>query len=400
MNFAATIDKKISRFDEDKYRDNIILVLTAILLSVLTSILFYLQTLSLSGAWESDLPTHISYALYMDNYSILFALIKWLYTVTNYMNYSIGLLEGLTVGFAFLVVTITIEKLFSHSRWLSMAISFCLLFLTNMYVPGLFPRFYRGSLISQPWHNITYNAMRPFAVLTMLFFASLHKIYREEKRISLKYWLLTCVSLVISAMLKPNFLMGFAPALLVYLLIDFFGKRNTFKNEFLLGCVVLPAIAILPIQAGLLFDDSNGLIFGPSIFFFTEGVVFFIMKFVSSLLLPAIVYIYNRRRLDNGAGIAAWGFFWVTLQAMFIMESGIRQTHGNFLWGCEILGYILFMYTFSMLIRDFKEYRAGVVEKTTLRKVYLIVGFILTAVHLITGFYYFSWVARGYFFYI
>ena len=400
MNSAAANRKTFSKMDQGRLADSFILLFHTGLLSVLTSILFYMHTLNLPDSYMSDLATHISYAMTQDNYSVLFALMKWLYTHAKYPNYSIALLEGVTVGFAFLAATIMIEKLYSHSRRVSMFISLGLLFLTHIYVPVLFPRYYNGSIISQPWHNITYSAMRPFAVLTMLFFAYLHRIYQEEKRIDWKYWILTCLCLVFSAMIKPNFLMGFAPGLLVLLLIDFFGKRNTFKNEFLLGCVVLPAIAILPIQAGLLFDNENGLVFGPSIFFFSEGIVTLIMKFVTALVFPVMVYVYNRHRLNQGAGVAAWGFVFAVLQAMFIMESGMRQTHGNFLWGALIMGYILFIYAVSMFVRDFREITSGRKERTALTTAYLIVGFVLMGLHLFTGLHYFILLCRGVFYYI
>ncbi len=399
MNSAA-IKIGTGKFNQDRARDNMIMVLAALLLSVLTSILFYLEALGYNGGYPSDLPAHISQAMYIRNYSIVFILMKWVFTWTHYLIYSMGLLQGLTVGVAMICTTLTIEKLFDLDKYVSMAISFCLLFLTNIYVPYLFPRYYKGSIISQPWHNITYNSMRPIAVLTMLSFAYLHEIYKKEKRIAWNYWIITCLLLVLATMVKPNFLMGFAPGLLVFLLIDFFGKRNTFKNEFLLGCVVLPAIAVLPIQARLLFDSANGIIFAPSIFFFDDGPVIFIMKFVTALPLPIMVYIYNRHRLINGAGVAGWGYIWSVLEGMFIMEDGLRQTHGNFLWGLEIMGYILFMYVYSMFIRDFKEYRNGTVKKTGGRTVYFIVGFILMALHVITGFRYFIWVCRGYHFYV
>ncbi|MBQ9065147.1 MAG: hypothetical protein IJ123_06845 [Blautia sp.] len=400
MDFAEKIKTKTGMIDEDRWRDNYIIVLSAILLSVLTSILFYMQTLNIEGSYGSDLPSHISYALTQDNYSIVFLLIKWIYTGTHYLNYSIGLLDGLTVGAAFLCTTFTVRRLFPLSKWTSMAIAFGLLMLTHIYIPVLFPRYYMGSLLSQPWHNITYNFMRPFAVLTMCAFARLHEIYKNEKRISWKYWICTCICLVLSTVVKPNFLMGFAPALLVFLLIDFFGKRNTFKNEFILGTVVLPAAAVLPIQALLLFNEENGIIFAPSIFFFSEGMLIFLMKFLTALPFPVMVYIYNRRRLINGAGIAAWGYFWAVMEGMFIMESGMRMTHGNFMWGVEIMGYILFMYCVPMFIRDFNEYRSGGAGRTAVRRAYIICGFILMACHLMTGLVYFIKICHGEWYYI
>ena len=400
MNFANAFKTRPAGLNEDRVRDNTILLQVGLLISAVTSILFFLQILSYQGRYMSDITAHIRQALYMDNYSIIFLLMKWVMAYTRYTMYSVALLFGMTIGCAFICCTVFMERRFGIGRYMSMAASFCLVPLTNIYIPGLFERFYLGSLISQPWHNITYSAMRPLAVLTMLFFGPLHEIYRKEKRIAWKYWILTAVMLVLATSIKPNFLMGFAPALLVFLLIDFFGRRNTFKNEFLLGCVVLPAIAVLPIQAGMLFGGGNGIIFAPSIFFFRDGPMLFVMRFVASLPLAVLVYIHNRHRLENGAGVAAWTHVIAVLEGMFIMEDGPRQEHGNFLWGLYIAGFILYMYVYSMFLRDFMEYRScDKAARRTSDKVYLIAGFVLMALHTVSSFAYVRGIFLGQYIY-
>jgi len=384
-----------------RMRENVTLAVSAAVIALLSSFLFYRQITGYNGLYISDLPTHIKQAVTTENYSVCFLLIKLVYTMSGGSSYALALLEGVIFGLTWICTTLTIKKISGLPGWICRTVSFTLLFLTNIYIPGLFPRFYMGSLISQPWHNITYASMRPFAVLTMLFFSDLLQIYRTEKRISWKYWGLTCFALFMSTIMKPNFLMAFAPALLIILIIDFFGKRNTFKNEFLLGCVVLPACAVLPVQGLLLFnEEESGIIFGPSIFFFTEGTLIFIMKFVSAVTLPLIVYIFNCRKLLKGADIAALAYLWSVLEGMFLMETGMRQTHGNFLWGYEILGYILFMYTVPMFIANIREYINGEIRKNAGNTAYLIAGSVLCILHLISGIAYIIWVFQGNLYYI
>ena len=400
MNSAALRKTNISTYDGDRVRDNTILLQAGLLISLLTSIIFYFQAIHYKGLYLADLPAHISQALSMENYSVVFLLMKWAYTVSGNSLYFIGLIQGVTVGLAFVCTTVALEKLFSLKRIVSGAVAICLLTLTSIYIPFIYPRFYNGPVISQPWHNITYSSMRPFSVLTIFFFAYLHEIYKNEKRISWKYWILTSVNLVLATLAKPNYLMGFAPALLVFLLVDFFGKKNTFKNEFLLGCVVLPAVAVLPIQAVLLFNENNSIAIGPSTFFFSEGAFIVIMKFVTALPLPLLVYFHNRHRLKYGAGVAGLSFVWAVLEGMFMMEKGPREMHGNFLWGSEITGYILFMYVYGMLLRDLKEYRTGEVPKNSGTRSYLIISLILAAMHVVSGLVYFSFIVRGHNYYI
>ena len=383
-------------------KDRFWLLLFAAVLSVLTSLFFHRQALEYMGAYPSDLPAHISQAVFQDhyNYSLIFIFMRWALLLSHYRVFSVAILEGLLIGLTIISTAIVIEKLFNPGKWACIGISLFLLFLTSIYVPHLSPWYYRGSIIAQPWHNITYNAMRPAAVFSMLTFARLHETYKKEKRIDWKYWILTCLLLVIATMCKPSFLMAFAPGLLVFILIDFFGRRNRFINEFLLGCVVLPAMAVLPFQAGILFGGENGVMFAPSIFFFGEGWLVLFMKFVTTIPFPVMVYVHNRHRLNNGSGVAAWGYFWSLMEAMFIMEQGPRMTHGNFLWGIYIMGYILFMYASSMFFRDLKETRAGDAAVTIGRKMYFVVGFVLMGLHLYSGLRYFFLICQGNHFYV
>ena len=398
MNFAG-IRKKAGTVDGDRVRDITLMIQIALIIAEVTSVLFYFQAIVYKGLYPNDLSTHIQLALYYENYSILFMLMKWLVLTFNDL-YSVAFLEGLTIGLSFICAAVMIEKLFSFKKSVSMGISFCLLVLTSLYIPGLFPRYYKGSVITQPWHNITYSAMRPFAILSMLSFALLYKSYREEKKIAWNYWIATALLLAFATAVKPVFLMGFAPGLLVVLLIDFFGRRNTFKNEFFLGCCVLPAVAVLPLQAAVLFDESNGFIIAPSVFYFRDGLQFFIMRFVTALPLPIMVYIHNRRRLPSAADVTAWGYAAAVLEGMFMMEDGSRMEDGNFTWAHMIMGYFLFLYTYGMLVRDYKEFRDGTQEKTTGMKIYLIVGFAFMALHTITGLKYLVWLYQGNTFYL
>lgn len=377
------------------------LFLIAGLFSVFTSLLFHRQALEYLGGYPSDLPAHITQAVVQDhyNYSLIFIFMRWAWLLSHKRVFSVAILEGLLIGLTMICTAIVIEKLYHAGKWICIGISFFLLFLTSIYVPWLSPWYYRGSIIAQPWHNITYNAMRPAAVLTMLFFSRLFKTYREEKRISAKNWLLTCLLLIITTMCKPSFLMAFAPALLVFILIDFFGRRNSFKNEFLLGCVVLPAMIVLPFQAGVLFGGENGFMVAPSIFFFGEGWLVLFLKFVTALPLPVMVYIHNRHSLSGGAGIAAWGHFFALMEAMFFMEQGPRMTHGNFLWGIYIMGYILFLYACSMFFRNLREAKeAG--GMTVGRRAYFAAGFVLMGLHLFCGLRYFTLICQGKHFYV
>ena len=78
-----------------------------------------------------------------------------------------------------------------------------------------------------------------------------------------------------------------------------------------------------------------------------------------------------------------------------LWEDGPRQSHGNFLWGLYITGYILYLYVYAMFIRNVREYRSGGAARTKGARVYLIAGFILMVLHIASGLYYFRGIIMG-----
>ena len=386
-----------------KIKDNVILVLGALVLAAFFSFLFYRQAIMHNEEYLSDLPTEIYVSLNSNSSNLLFILISSLLHLTPGFLYTIGLLEGLIQGFSWACSSVFIAKYTRMTRPKSMLISLGLLFLTNIPVPWFFPRFYAGSLIAQPWHNITYIAMKPFAVLTLYNFIELYRIYSEEKRISAKHWIMTTVMMAMATNMNAGFLMVFGVVFTAMLIMDLLKKRNNTENIFIMALTMVPALVLLFSQFAMLCmqagDEPYRIVFGPSMYFFNEGIKAFVMKFVTGLAFPIIVFAYNRKKQPKYAVLEGICFLVALFEAMFFIENGARAGNGSFLWGMQLFGFFLYAYAVPQLFGNVKDIlQKRTKEKTD--KIYMIVGLLLVLAHIVSGLYYYYWLMQGNYFYI
>ena len=111
---------------------------------------------------------------------------------------------------------------------------------------------FQGTVIGTVYHNTTYIMLAPFALLAVLAF---YRVWGGMRtKLDLRMWFVYTVLLTLSTSFKPSLVFAFAPALLVLLVEDLIRTRGkNFRQEFILGCSVLPSVALCLIQA-LLFE--------------------------------------------------------------------------------------------------------------------------------------------------
>ena len=361
-----------------KIKDNVILILWVIILAAVFSFLFNRQAIAYNESYLSDFQTEIGTALGGGTLSLLDLMIRSVFSATGNSLYCVALMEGFMVSLA-------------------------LLFVTNIPAP-FFGRYYAGSIIAQPWHNISYSAMRLFAVCAMFFWGELYRIFNEEKRIDWKNWILTCLMIFFATLMKPGFVMAFGAGLLIILLAALIRKGNKISNIVLLGCMVLPSLVLLIIQYVHLkhLDSAYGIRIAASIFFFQENPRAFVMKFITGLFLAVLVLWYNRKNLRKDMAFVYICYGTGLLEAMFLMESGDRATLGSFLWGMQVFAYFLYLFMAPVFIGNFRDYLKGRdKEKPALWKTGCIfLGTVLLVLHVFIGLRYYSALLRGVSYYI
>ena len=339
------------------------LVITAMLL-------FYLFLQQARGIFTSDLSSHIQTAINGEGYSVISRLLSISYRIAG--NYGCAaLLTVVSIGtiilsgwmFRFFLQESHFTERISIEKSILLAGPLC--FLGGIYIPLIYPIFYltpnysgvgsAGSLCTQPWHNSTYLLMRLFAILAVVFFFRLYQNYKHRVKISdyIKFTL----ALALANAAKPNFFIAFAPAALVFLIVDFIKQKGKgFLRMLGIGICVLISMPILFIQANMLFDDSaekdaHGVAFTLIVVkkLINEGTIIpLLLTGLAFVLIATFVIVkkgHTNKRLLFGWTMLGFAFF----ESLFIVETGPRAAAGNFGWGVPCCMFILVSICFSQI---------------------------------------------------
>lgn len=266
---------------------------------------------------------------------------------------------------------------------LPLGLSAVLLFVSAIWVPSFNPEVYIGQGSPTIWHNPTYYAIKPFALLTIGLFIKLTNESFESKRDCI--WL--SVLIFVGIIMKPVFFQCFFPAVLVVYVI----RRLTgigmsarslwvFLPSILLGCIV---VFLMFFRHSPTSGEDEG---GIALSFFGGWSKATPNPWVSMLLLyafPLYAVAVNWRdflsiRSSKFIVLLTTAFGW--LEYMLIVETGPRAAHGNFGWGTCISLFLLWVYALPAFANNtLKRDRPWPV---------LAIGWGLVGWHLVSGLYY------------
>ena len=226
---------------------------------------------------------------------------------------------------------------------------------------------YLGTISGTIYHNTTYIMLAPFALLAVLPF---YRVWRGlGSGLDLRAWLVYTLLLTLATSFKASLVFAFAPALLVLLIADLVRTRGkNIRREFILGCSVLPSIALCVIQANVLFSeegsgihliftvafDRHGMLWGP----FNEAAVLGLLR--SFVFVGAVGVLLGRRAWGSFRYRFSLLLFAVSMaEALLLVESGERLYHANLWWGPFICFWTFLLESVSIWLRACAGWRAG-----------------------------------------
>lgn len=217
------------------------------------------------------------------------------------------------------------------------------LFLVSMLFPlngGSFPGIqgrYKGVFSPNPYHNATYMAARPFAIVCFFQFAELLKSY--EKSFSWKKGIAFSLFLLLATMTKPSFtfvLVGTAGVVMGYRLLR--SGFHNFKASICLGVCFLPTFCDLLYQFLGVFGPKEGAETGVGFGWLTawryhcDNIPLAIALALGFPLITAVIHhkeIKENTLYRFSLQLAAMSLF----MAMLMYEKGFRLPDMNFSWG-------------------------------------------------------------------
>ncbi len=288
---------------------------------------------------------------------------------------------------ALLVFYISYIVIGDERSWLATVSGVILLFITAIWVPMYNPSIYYGQGSPTIWHSPTYLAVKPFALLSCLLLFRMIKDRDANLKRCIIYSLITLLCLF----LKPSFFQVQAPAIFIYLVIDFILNRDLrFVRN--IALTFIPAIINMIIQFWIMFYSSTGGGEGIGFGFFTVYKSTNPRLLISILLLLAFP-IYSGIILWKDLMSRKSPYLFLVIMVVigfceysFLLENGPRMLHGNFSWGYMLSVFLYWAFALPLFLkRSFVD--------RNLSKVLVAVGCILILLHFGSGVIYYCQLA-------
>jgi hypothetical protein len=277
-------------------------------------------------------------------------------------------------------------------------------FVSALYVPWFNKNVYLGQGSINVWHNPTYIAVKPFALLAFfVFFASFYA--RENDTLTIFSYkfpkqnsLIGILSLILlcSVLAKPSFIQVFLPAVGIFLLIELIkSKRKLLTFCLKIAAAFIPTIIILFLQIGTIWSQRSigGNQIGLSNFevwsSYSPNIPFSILLL---LCFPICVFLINGKTAYSNKPMLFSMIITIVgiIEFGFLKETGDRIWHGNFGWGYS-LSALIFWYAAIIQFLDLYYERRQEVKQRILIKI----GFVIFFLHFLCGVYYFSVLLQG-----
>lgn len=375
--------EKQRKYDRDQVIDFVFFLLLLAVVSVVTLELFHRQTLgSPENGYHSDMKAYILKMQGLDSgysfpYPVFFkvAAFFWLFSSPEF---AVALATMALNSLAIVIVKLALNRMiltgceecggFLRKKWavgiLLSLFSVSLFFISmlyppkGIYLPGIKFK-YLGVFTANPFHNATYMAARPFAILAFLWYVKLLDVYEKGMRtkknpegVTPLDYVLFSLFLLTATMTKPSFTIILAAA--AGLIMIFRLLRNRLQN-FLpavqLGVCFLPTFIDLIYQYSGVFvpvegdEGGIGFCFGEVWKYYSGNIP---LSVGLAIGFPLLVLMLNYGEIKRNTMYRfSWQLYLIAfLTAFFLYEKGFRKPDFNFSWGYM---YGIFFCHFSSL---------------------------------------------------
>lgn len=279
------------------------------------------------------------------------------------------------------------------SLFVSMLFPFDYLGKYHTFAEGFLFR-YKGTFSPNPFHNATYLAARPFALIAFFMAVDILQEYESETGKPYRKYIAFSVVLLLATMAKPSFtlvLVSVCGVIMLYRLIK--SKMKGFKAFWWFGVTFIPTFLALLYQYQDMFTggaggEETGIGFGFLTAWKTATNNVF-LAILMGIAFPIGVAVFQRKRIRAEKYLLfAWQFYAAGLISLaFLYEKGHRMEHINFAWGYMYGMFFIYIASLMVLVQETRQKRQAVWQ--------LVIQWSLFAAHLICGADYFRIVVSG-----
>jgi len=240
-----------------------------------------------------------------------------------------------------------------YSNWIRAFWAFTLTIVAPIPLMAIWDSmYYYGYIGLASYHNPTTHLLRPIA---LLIFMLIERMFRELG-LSKRSGITLAGLLVISALIKPSYVLCLLPAVAFLVAYSILQKRSVEIKSFVLFFII-PSVVVLFLQWLVTYHyqvgENAAILLRP---FAVESAFsdYLMPKFLLSIFFPLVLAICFRKECFSGIDThIAWLSFVVAVAQMYLLaEGGDRFYHGNFRWGAQITLFILFAVLARKVFRE------------------------------------------------
>lgn len=376
-----------------KKREKYYVLLSAILLFILSFIIFYRLTINIQGDFEAhykfaqqlSLLKNMSISDFIANVSnshiisypvwhigflvieniLLFLHMDGVFDLPTIFAISSATITSIFYILNYLVIYLVLKK-FIHKKhpYFYILVSVTLVLVGPYYFKQINPSYYLGQGAANVWHNPTIVTVASLSVLCFFLYiymidnidrlrSSSYLIFKKYK-ISKEHagLLIFSILLTLSAFFKPSFFQMFVPGLFMYCCFDLvLHKFKNFMFYVKTGIAVVPVVLIALLQMQLSFStngDGIGFEFLHVWNLFSPQPILSLLISIVFPLFVFILFIKNTYKDSKLPLLTVCVFGSGLLQFMFLYKL-IGAAAGDFAWGFYLSVMLLFISSWIML---------------------------------------------------
>nr|QEE16013.1 hypothetical protein DSAG12_01841 [Candidatus Prometheoarchaeum syntrophicum] len=404
-----------------------------IIIFCISSYIFYNQVYNDNTTlkYDSDLLPHIYYTEihFKEGYPISYPLFHYtIYIVSNIFLISLNTSAIIILSLQKVITFLLIYNFFNYflenkiSKKICMLLAIIQFFISAIYVTFFNVNIYLGQGSPNLWHNPTSIMSIPFAFLSTFLII---KILKNKGKKQNFYLFFLFISLILSILAKPNFMIAFLPASCCFIL---YYHPKKWKLYLKFSLILIPVIILVTMQFFSILHNGTTALNERKIIFDFFGVSSNYSKdpLFSLILLiafPFSILLFYKQSRKNQYLMFSWiTFAFSLIPFYFFAEDGNKYLHVNFGWGRQIVIPVLFTFSIIEFLKiqkiDCKHHDENILKnypqetsqtdkeiikewfifklmKNHKEKIKIIVSWILLILHLLSGLLYFYRIFSG-----
>ncbi len=361
--------------------------LLGLLVIIFSSVSFLVYQQIFTGSYASDTDEHIVF-LYKYLYGVEPFYIPhplWHYGVeitskVLYISieYAAVIFSAFLVTFwTYLVYIVVRDRLRRKSAYILVLVTLTIIIIGPLCIPWYSKNIYLGQGSPNVWHNVTLWAVKPFALLSMIFI--IQAIHTKKNL----YYIFTVLATIASLFAKPSFAIMFLPALAIFALIKKVKDKQFIIFYLILGTV---SVGILLYQFTHTFNSGESKIIFDYLGVWSQSSQNISFSIILALAFPLLFLFLESKIIHDDYILLAWlQIFLGIMFYAFFAQTGRYYSHGNFGWSYFLAMNLLYLFSIIKYIELYRQIHRF--------KRYVLLS--LLVIQVLIGVYYFVKILQG-----